>query len=336
MRSILIEDAVGMALCHDMTEYIPGREEKVAFKKGHIIRKEDIPRFHDMGKKKIFIWDLPDQKVHEDEAANRLANLVCGNGVIISSPHGGKVIISASIDGLLKINQYELEKLNRYEGIILTCLHSNQKVTKNKKIAATRIVPLFLEEKILARIEDKCCPIVEVKPFKCLNIGIIITGNEIYEGLREDLIGPILTKKIIESGSNVTYHTIISDSVNIIVDAIKLALHNNIHMLIITGGMSVDPDDVTAKAIEMVSDKIITYGAPVTPGAVFMLAYIGNIPILGLPGCIMYYKTTIFDIIYPRLQTGEILDRAEIIKLAHGGMCVECIDCRYPNCAFGK
>jgi len=339
MKTIPVENAVGSVLCHDITRYVAGEQEKVAFRKGHIVQEKDIPLLLDLGKKNLFVLDLAEDMVHEDEAAYRIAQAACGEGLDFVSPHGGKVLISSSINGLLKINIAGLQAVHEFEEVALACIHTNQRVNQGRVVAAARIIPLTVQENILKSICQNCSlydPIIEVKPFRSLKVAIITTGSEIYERRIQDSVGPILKKKIEESGSVILEQTFVPDSLEMISGSIHSMLGKHADLILLTGGMSVDPDDVTPASIRKAGARTVTYGVPVVPGAAFLLAYIGIVPVLGLPGCIMYYKTTVFDLIYPRIQAGEVLEREDITKLAHGGLCVGCGDCKYPDCGFGK
>jgi len=339
MKQMPVEAAAGMVLGHDLTKIVPGEFKGVRFKKGHIIKEEDIPQLLDMGKKNIYVYDLAEGLVHEDEAALRIAKAVAGKGVVLSIPKEGKVELSASNDGLLKIDLQGLEKLNIFPEAILSCLHTNQPVKAGELLAGTRIIPLVIENSQLEQLEQIACdynPVIQVKPFHSIKVGIITTGSEVYEGRIKDGFGPVLKRKVEESGSSILKQVFVSDSVEMIVDAIHTMIQKGADLILVTGGMSVDPDDVTPDGIRQAGGRIVSYGAPVLPGAMFMMAYIGNIPVMGLPGCVMYSRTSIFDLIYPRVLAGEIIERSDIIKLGHGGLCKSCEDCRYPNCSFGK
>ncbi|UWG95692.1 molybdopterin-binding protein [Dehalobacter sp. DCM] len=339
MKTVAVEAAEGMVLGHDLTQIVPGKFKGVRFRKGHIIKKEDIPHLLNMGKKNIFVWDLADGFIHEDEAALRIAKAVAGNGLKLSVPREGKVELSSEIDGLLKVNLQGLDAVNTFQGTILSCLHTNQRVTAGKVVAGTRIIPLVIENTLIKDLEDSArhnFPVIEIKPYQTFKVGIITTGSEVYEGRIKDAFGPVLRKKVEEVGSTVLKQVIVSDSVAMIVSAIQSMVTQGADLILTTGGMSVDPDDVTPEGIRQAGGRVVTYGAPVLPGAMFMMAYIGDIPVMGLPGCVMYSRTSIFDLIFPRVLAGEIITRDEIIKLGHGSMCLSCPECTYPDCGFGK
>ncbi|MCE5284360.1 MAG: molybdopterin-binding protein [Pelosinus sp.] len=339
MKMVPVSDAEGMILCHDITEIVPGKTKGRAFKKGHIVKKEDIPKLLSLGKEHLYVWEVNENAVHENEAAQRIARTVAGQGVLLTEPNQGKVELKAERDGLLKINVRALAEVNDIYEIIVATLHSNQLVSAGQTVAGCRVVPLVIEtDKIVAveAIGRSYLPIIEVRPLKPKKIGIVTTGSEVYHGRIKDAFGPVLQKKITEHGSQFLHQIFVNDSIEMIKEAIQTLLDEGAEMILTTGGMSVDPDDVTPAGIRAAGGQVIAYGAPVLPGSMFMLAYIEDIPILGLPGCVMYHKTTIFDLIFPRILTGEKITRRDITALAHGGLCLGCECCQYPRCSFGK
>jgi hypothetical protein len=338
MKTVRVNDAVGMVLAHDLTQIIPDCCKGSRFKKGHVIREADIPVLLDMGKENLFVLELAPGDVHEDEAAVRIAKAASGRGLVLSTPREGKVELSASRNGLLKVAKELLFELNNTDEVMFATLHNNQVVKKGQIVAGTRVIPLVVSEKVVAQAEKTCQKgaLVEILTIPTRKIGIVTTGSEVYSGRIKDAFGPILLKKYAELGSTVVRQIFASDSVEMIVGAIHELLAEGVDMIAVTGGMSVDPDDRTPYSIRQAGGDIVTYGAPVLPGAMFMLAYIGETPVVGLPGCVMYYSTSIFDLIIPRILVGEKLTRSDIKELAHGGLCRNCDVCRFPNCAFGK
>lgn len=339
MRKVKVQEAVGMVLCHDVTQIIPGRSKGPAFRKGHILTSQDIPQLLDMGKEHVYIWELDNSMLHESEASNRIAQAAAGQGIRLSLPCEGKVDLIAEYEGLIKINTDALFEINFDEEIIFATLHSNQVVPSGKVVAGTRVIPLVIDAEKVARSVEICrrsSPVIEIKRLRSLDAGIITTGSEVYYGRIKDQFGPVVIRKLEKFGCRLLGQTFVSDQVDMIVEAIRGFLANGAQLITITGGMSVDPDDVTPAGIKAAGGKVVTYGAPVLPGAMFMLAYIGEVPVLGLPGCVMYHQTSIFDLILPRILANEKLTRQDIIRLAHGGLCVHCETCRFPDCSFGK
>ncbi len=339
MKTISVHNAVGMVLCHDITEIVPGKFKGRAFKKGHVVRSEDIQKLLDIGKEHLYVWELDENTLHENEAALRIARSAAGPGIILSDPVEGKVELKAEWPGLLKINTAALAAINEVDEVVLASIHSNQLVDAGRTIAGCRVVPLVIAAEKVMRAEEcgmNGSPVFEVKPLKPMKVGIITTGSEVYYGRIEDKFGPVLKEKFTGFGSEVLRQIFVNDNADMIATAIQSLIQEGAEMIAVTGGMSVDPDDLTPSGIRAAGGCVVAYGAPVLPGSMFMLAYIGKVPVVGLPGCVMYHRTTIFDLIVPRLLAGEEISRKDITGLAHGGLCSVCSDCRYPDCAFGK
>ena len=324
---------------HDITEIVPGRFKGPAFKRGHVIRSEDVERLRDLGKEHIAALDLAAGWLHEDDAAQRLATAASGEGIVLSEPSEGKVNLLASSDGLLKINADRLYGINAIAGIMMATMHTNQLVESGRVVAGTRIIPLTIEDKTIQAAEACCTPndpIVSIRPVKPHLVGLITTGSEVYHKRIEDKFGPVIQKKVSALGSRILRQINVPDDIGMTVDAIEALIGEGAQIVFITGGMSVDPDDLTPSSIRASGAEVITYGAPVLPGAMFMLAYLAGVPIIGLPGCVMYHEASIFELVVPRILAGERLTREDIISFGHGGMCIGCEDCRYPTCGFGK
>ena len=338
MQSISVENAIGMMLWHDMTRIVPGESKGPEFRKGHIVREEDIPLLLEMGKEHVYVMELTPDILHEDQAARRLANAAAGSGITLSQPCEGRVNLVASHDGLLKIDTRTLGELNALENIMFATLHTNQRVAAGTTVAGTRVIPLAIPEEQVAEAENLCRqrPLVEVKVFQPHRVGLIVTGSEIFHGRIKDAFSPIVEKKFNQLGSVVIGRRYTSDDKDKTVAAIHELVEAGAECIALTGGMSVDPDDQTPGSIRASGAEVITYGVPILPGAMFMLAYLGDTPVIGLPGCVMYYKASIFDLVVPRLMTGERLKRSDFVNLGHGGLCMGCEVCRYPHCSFGK
>lgn len=339
MKLVPVQEAVGMVLAHDMTKIIPGVFKDTAFTKGHIITTKDIPRLISMGKNHIYIFELKENDLHENDAAIRMAKAAAGNGVTITIPKEGKVDLLASYSGLLKVNYKALSKINQITNVMFATIHTNQSVRAENMLGGTRIIPLTIPEPKIRKVEKICrdyYPIVEVRPFKSLKAGIIITGTEVFEGKIEDGFGPVLYKKFMETGCSFIDPIFVRDDYKMIAENILHLLEKGAEIIVVSGGMSVDPDDVTPAGIKKAGAKIISYGAPTLPGAMFLLSYIGDVPVLGLPGCVMYNKKSIFDLVFQRILSGEKLTRKDITSLGHGGVCLKCEDCVFPECGFGK
>ena len=328
-----------MVLCHDITKIVPDEFKGCAFKKGHIIKEEDIPEFLRIGKEHIYVWESVEGMLHEDEAALKVAVAVAGEGISLSEPSEGKINMVADYKGLLKIDIERLSRINSIEQIMCATIHQNQVVNRGQLIAGTRVIPLTIEEEKIRFVEAVCNhkSIIRVANIAGKKVGIVSTGSEIYHGRIKDKFGPVVKSKVEKYNCQVLGQKIVDDEVEMIIATIEDFLNEGAEMIIITGGMSVDPDDVTPLAISKTGARIVSYGAPVLPGAMFLLAYLHErIPIMGLPGCVMYAKTTIFDLILPRILAGEILSKNDLAVLGHGGLCTTCVECTFPLCSFGK
>ncbi len=339
MKTVRVQEAVGMVLGHDVTRIVPGKFKGRAFKKGHIIRPEDIEELLKIGKENVYVLELQEGSLHENEAAQRIARAAAGQGLDLTEPVEGKINLVANCNGLLKINADALYQINNKEGMVFATLHTNQVVATGRAVGGTRIVPLVIEEARVREVEAICqahFPLVEISAFRAFKVGLVTTGNEVFHGRIQDGFGPVVRAKFSELGSSVMRQIFVPDDASLTASAIRELLEQGADMIAVTGGMSVDPDDQTPAGIRAAGGKIVTYGSPVLPGAMFMLAYIGAVPVVGLPGCVMYHKTSIFDLIVPRLLAGERVRREDIVSLGHGGFCSNCPDCRYPICPVGK
>jgi molybdopterin biosynthesis enzyme len=232
-----------------------------------------------------------------------------------------------------------LTRLNSIQHVVFATLHGNHRVDAGQAVAGTRVIPLVVPERLVAEAETVCRdhhPLIAVKPFKSLKVGMVITGSEVFLGRIKDQFGPVVEKKFKALGSRIIGQIYAADDVAKMVESIGTLIGGGAQMVVLTGGMSVDPDDRTVAGIRSAGARVVTYGAPTFPGAMFMLAYIGDVPVLGLPGCVMYHRTSIFDLVVPRLLAGQLLKREDIAGLGHGGFCAGCDKCRYPSCGFGK
>jgi len=367
-RLLPVAEAVGTVLAHDITEIRPGEFKGRAFRKGHIIREEDVCHLQRLGKENLFVLSIADDEMHEDDAAYALANALIGEGVMIKGePKEGKINIIADTDGLLKINKHALLAFNMSGEVMCATIHNNTVVKKGQTVAAARAIPLVVKRNIIdeavaiaERIKIKnpgfSSGIIEIKEIRKPKVGIVITGNEVYYGRIKDAFAPIMARKIEALGGNIAGIYYAPDDESFIEARLRELVNAGADLLIITGGMSVDPDDVTRFAIKNLGATDITYGSAVLPGAMFLVAYVETgdrdlglgvskepipnpqapIPVLGIPACGMYYKTTIFDLILPRVLAGEKIGRQELAELGHGGLCLNCKKCNYPVCPFGK
>lgn len=339
MKLIDTKDAVGQILCHDLTRIVPGEVKDAQFRKGHIVTEEDIPMLLSMGKEHLYVWENDETKYHEDEAAEILYEMCKNAHMTKGETKEGKIEVFATVDGLLKVDTQRLERLNSLGEMMIATRQNNFPVRKGDKLAGTRIIPLVIEKEKMEHAQKAVGqePLLELKPYKNKKVGIVVTGSEVFAGRIEDKFGPTMERKMAEYDAEIIGKTIVGDDPLAISETIKDYLHKGADMILCTGGMSVDPDDTTPTAIKRTGAEIITYGAPVLPGAMFLLAYTKDqVPIMGLPGCVMYAKRTIFDLILPRVLADERLTAKDLACLGAGGLCLNCETCIFPNCGFGK
>jgi molybdopterin biosynthesis enzyme len=340
LKRIKLQDAVGAKLAHDVTEILPGKFKGPAFRKGHVIARKDLHRLRQLGKNSIYAIDLEEDEIHEDDAAVILAESLAGPGVTFEkSASEGRVNLFAAMDGLLSVKTKTLKAFNTHEGVSCASLHTHTLVTKGETVSATRAIPLVMKRAALelaAGIARRDGGAFSVQPLRNAAVGVVITGNEVYHGLVEDSFAPILTHKIADFGSKVVVCTYTPDDVDLISREIRACLSHGCDMILVSGGLSVDPDDQTLPGVRFAGADEVHYGTPVFPGAMFLVAYFGGVPLLGLPGCVLYHQVTALDLILPRILAGEKIGKAELAAMGHGGLCKDCPECTYPRCSFGK
>lgn len=339
MKKIPVEQAVGQVLCHDMTQIIPGVSKGPRFRKGHIVTPEDIPVLLSMGKESIYVFELAPGWLHEDEAAERLCALCIGEGMERSGPKEGKIELTAGRDGVLMVDTARLNAVNAIEELMIATRKGGRPVRKGDKLCGTRVIPLVIEEEKLRAAEqaagDK--PLLQLLPYKLKTAAVITTGSEVAKGRITDRFTPVVEKKLSEFGIRMTEHLVVDDGMDNLLETLAEMRKKPVDMILCTGGMSVDPDDNTPGAIRRSGARIVTYGAPVLPGAMFLLGYYEDgRPVMGLPGCVMYAKATIFDLVLPRIAAGVELTRQDFTTLGEGGLCLGCDVCTYPHCPFGR
>jgi len=339
VKQISTQDAIGHVLCHDITRIARGVSKGTAFRKGHIVREEDIPALLALGKENLYVWEEQQAMLHENEAANILYTICAGNHMHPSEVKEGKIEVIADCDGLLLVDTEKLLAINSLGNMMIATRHSGFPVKKGDKLAGTRIIPLLIEKEKMQKARDigGRQPLLALKSFIPKKCGIVTTGSEVFHGRIKDTFTPVIEAKLAEYGAKVCEKTVLSDDAKAITNALVSMIQNGAEMVICTGGMSVDPDDRTPQAIRNTGADIVTYGTPVLPGAMLMLAYYQSIiPVVGLPGCVMYAKRTVFDIVLPKLLTDVPITAEWVSALGHGGLCLDCDICTYPNCGFGK
>ena len=338
MKLIKTEDAVGQVLCHDITQIIKGVTKDAVFRKGHIITEEDIPVLLSVGKDHIYIWEKDDTRFHENEAARILCEMSRNDYMDASEPSEGKIELTAQVDGLFTLDRQRLYAVNSLGEMMIATRHAGP-VKKGDKLAGMRVIPLVIEKEKMAEARETAgnTPLLTLTPYRALKVGLVTTGSEVYYGRIQDQFTPVIKAKLAEYGAEVTHHVLLPDDHAAVTGKIKEFLADGVDMVLCTGGMSVDPDDKTPLAIKNAGVNVVTYGAPVLPGAMFLLSYTDDgRPVCGLPGCVMYAKRTIFDLVLPYLAAGVPVTREQIAAYGEGGLCLNCKVCTWPNCGFGK
>ena len=339
MKLIKTEEAVGHVLCHDMTQIIKDQYKDARFRKGHVVTEADIPVLLSMGKENLYVWEMTPGMVHENDAAERLLALCENANMTRSEVKEGKIELKAACDGLFRVNSQRLIAVNSLEDIMIATRHGNTAVRKGDKLAGMRVIPLIIEEEKLRAAEMAAgnAPLLELLPYVKKTAAIVATGSEVKKGLIQDTFTPVVKDKLATYGIETLSVAYSGDGVDNVANAIAEARKTGADIILCTGGMSVDPDDNTPGGIKASGAHIVTYGAPVLPGAMFLLGYYGDgTAAMGLPGCVMYAGATIFDLVLPRVAAGVEVTRADIAAMGEGGLCLGCKPCHWPVCPFGK
>ena len=337
MKKIRVEDAVGMALCHDITAMRDGFKG-AAFQRGHVITPEDIPALLDLGKRTVFVWEENAGEIHEEDAALRMAAMAPVEGAHYTAPSEGKVLLMADKRGMFRVDTALLQQINAIGDITISTLPDHYPVEAGARLASMRIVPLVTKEEQILRAEQLCAEkkLLDLRPYQEKKLGVIITGSEIYSGRIRDKFEPVVRAKMKQYPAQILGVTICDDDLNMITSEAKKFLNQGADFLIFTGGMSVDPDDLTPTAIRTLGADIVTHGVPSQPGNMTLVAYLGETAILGVPGAAISLPTTIFDVLLPQIFAGDRITKADLIRLGDGGLCQLCKSCHFPNCTFGR
>jgi len=339
MEKVPVAEAVGMILCQDITKIVPGEFKGRAFKKGHVIKEEDVEVLLNLGKENIYVWAPEPGDIHENDAALRLSKATVGENIIFTEPYEGKSTLVSQKKGLFKVNSEVLFQINSVDTVSIASLPNNFPVEKEQKLAGARIIPLVTKEERIEEVEALCRkhgPVFTVKPYKKLKCAVITTGSEVYKGRIKDKFGPVMKDKILAFDGDFMGQEFCPDDLETIAAAIQNYVARGAELIILTGGMSVDPDDLTPGAIKKSGARIVTYGVPAQPGNMFLMAYLGKTALMGVPGCAMFCRTTVLDVVLPRVFAGEELMKEEFIRMGEGGFCSGCKECTYPNCYFGR
>ncbi len=331
LREVKVQEAIGMVLAHDLTQILPGEFKGRLFKKGHVITPDDVPKLLSIGKEHIYTLNLQAGYLHEDEAAYRMARASLGEHVTLSEPHEGKITMKSAIHGLAKINKALVDQMNAIDQIVMSTIKTDTVVQAGQALAGTRVIPLIIEETKIHQVEviasskvsmeeTEASNVISVKPFKPLKVGLVTTGNEVYSGRIQDKFGPAVKQKVAQLGSEVIEQRMAPDDAETIVQHIQYFKARGVDVILLTGGMSVDPDDRTPGAIKQAGARIVSYGTPMLPGSMLLMAYLDDIPVMGLPGCVMHDPYTSFDVLFPRICAGETITKQAIVDMGYGGL----------------
>ncbi|NOV00292.1 molybdopterin-binding protein [Paenibacillus planticolens] len=326
LREVKVEDAVGMILPHDLTQILPGEFKGRLFRKGHQVTEADIPALLSIGKEHIYAMELQPGYLHEDEAALRMAKAIAGDGLKLTEPHEGKVNVKSPIYGLVRIDKAFVDSVNAIDEVVMSTVRGGTVVKEGASLIGTRVIPLIVDEAKVAEVERLAAArraegftLLEVKPFRKLRVGVVTTGSEVFKGRIQDKFGPVVKEKVAQLGSEVVDQRFADDDSEAIVGEIHALLAQDVDLILVTGGMSVDPDDRTPGAIKQAGARVVSYGTPMLPGSMLMIAYLGDVPIMGLPGCVMHDPYTSFDVLLPRICAGETIVRSDITEMGYGG-----------------
>ncbi|MGM0380983.1 MAG: molybdopterin-binding protein [bacterium] len=335
-KTVPVEEAVGEVLLQDITRIAPDEDKGPAFKKGHVIKSEDVSRLKDLGKENIYVFELGEDQYHEEEAGE-LFKQFAGSNVKTSGPSEGKVVFRSGVNGMVDIDKQAVDMVNKTENIVFTTLHSDQPVGEEEDLAGIRIVPLVMDKAPVDKIVNKIqSPPLSVHPFTSKKVGLIVTGSEVASGRIDDAFKPVITSKVQQYNSTVQEYEVVGDEPERMVVEIERMISAGCDFIILTGGMSVDPDDKTSRAIREAGVEVVSYGAPVLPGNMFMAGYRDDIPVFGVPACAIYYKRTALDLFLPYVFADKKITAEDINKKGYGGYCRHCSTCTFPSCEFGK
>ena len=337
MRKVKVEEAVGLTLCHDLTEMRDGFKGP-AFRRGHVITEADIPHMLDIGKRTVFVWEENAGEIHEEDAALRMAAMAPVDGAHYTAPSEGKVLLLADREGMFRVDTDLLREINSIGDITISTLPDHYPARPGMRLASMRIVPLVTKEEQIIRAEALCKGrrLLNLLSYQPRKTGIIITGSEIYHGRIKDKFEAVARKKLAAYPGEVIGAAVCDDDLDMLVNTARGFLARGADFLIFSGGMSVDPDDLTPSAIRRLGCEVVTHGVPSQPGNMTLMAYLGDVPVMGVPGAAISLPTTIFDVMLPQVFARVKFTHEELIGLGDGGLCQLCAACHFPNCTFGR
>ncbi|SHN52205.1 FmdE family protein [Desulfovibrio litoralis] len=357
------EDAIGKKALHDMTQIVPGKEKGPLFVAGQTLEAGDVCRLQQIGRFSVAVEDNnPNGFIHENDGVKAFAKRMSGNNITFElPPKEGKINFSATTRGLLCVDKKRLEAFNMLEDVMCATRQDATIVEAGSQIGGTRVIPLYIADHIFAEaLQRLSTPLFSVAPFRKARVGILVTGTEVFKGLITDKFIPIISKKVEQYECTVVKTEIAPDDKNHIQQSIQAIKEAGADLLITTGGLSVDPEDLTRHALTEAGLTDALYGAPVLPGTMSLVGRIlseninthptqtkadvstirqpqnGEMQVIGVPACALYYKTTLFDILLSRLLAGRIITRHELASMGEGGFCMNCKICTWPKCFFVK
>jgi hypothetical protein len=340
LKKIKVEEAIGTQLAHDITEIRPGEFKGPAFRKGHTVCNDDICHLQKLGKNHLYLLDLEEDEVHENQAASILAEASRARASQWeNNPREGKIGLHAAVDGLLTIDTAALAAFNMVDEVMCATLHSHTLVKKGELVAATRAIPLVMKRAPLERAAAIAAPKRRCGRGQTPAAGPGGPGDHRQRGLPRPDRGQVRPDSkrqdhrpgVRGGGNNLCAGRRRPDR-----GAIRRHLDNGCDLLLLSGGMSVDPDDVTRKAIRLAGAGEVHYGAAALPGAMFLTAAIGEVPLLGVPACGLHHRVTVLDLVLPRILAGERIGRKELAFLGPRRPVPGLPRVRYPHCPFGK
>lgn len=339
MKKIEVSNAVGMTLCHDITAIFDNGFKGVLFKRGHVIEQNDIDALLEIGKNHIFVWEPGKDEVHEEDAALALSNVICDESIESTLPSEGKITLRSKRKGLFCVNEEGLLKINMTPDYTVACIKNFSVVNVGDALSGVRIVPLVTKREnvdLAVNAAQLFSPVFSVLPFIKLKVGLIITGSEIYYGRIEDKFEPIMRKKLKAFDADFLGAVKCPDDLDIIKKEALNFIEKGADIVLFTGGMSVDPDDLTPTAIRDLSTHFVTQGIPMQPGNMLTIAYRNNVTLVGVPGASLHSKVTSLDVFLPRIFAGLKITKEDTVKCGLDGLCLNCKECHFPNCNFSK
>jgi len=322
MKKVKAENAVGKCLAHDIIRYGPALKA-ILFKRGHMVRAEDVEKLKDAGNYFVYVDDGKENGVHEDEAATRMARVLACENISYTRPNKAAVSLLAEKNGLLNVKADVVKKINLIKDFVFATQANNVGVMKGDVVGVVKIIPLTIDERRMRKVEEilkKNKPILRVVPPKVKKIGIITTGTEVYEKRVKDGFGTVLKEKLASYGLGIEESVVLPDDEDKIREKIIEFKKKGYELILVTGGMAVDSDDVTPAAIRGTGADVVSRGVPTFPGSMIMLAYLDCVPVIGLPACVIPDKRTSFDLLLPRILAKEKITREELAEMGHGGL----------------